>query len=165
MKQLLICRHAKSSWKNPNLVDFDRPLNKRGKKNAPQMGKMLVKHKVIPDLIVSSPAKRAKKTALILAKKLHYPKKEIKYLKATYDAPSKDLITCIHSFDDRYSKIIMVGHNTGYTTLANTLGGLHIPNVPTCGIVALNFTIDSWRDVKEKNGDLVFFIYPKMLAS
>ncbi|HID69647.1 MAG TPA: hypothetical protein EYP35_04115 [Desulfobacterales bacterium] len=71
MKHLLICRHAKSSWKDPSLADFDRPLNKRGKRDAPQMGKMLVSHGIFPDLIVSSPAKRAKKTALRLAKELN----------------------------------------------------------------------------------------------
>ncbi len=163
MKHLLICRHAKSSWKDSSLADFDRPLNKRGEKNAPLMGKMLVDHKIKPDLIVSSPAKRAKLTALTLAKELHYPKKKIVYMNSIYNAPAEELIPCIHSFDDQFDKVIIVGHNTGFTMLANVLGDLKIPNVPTCGIVALDFKIDSWKDVRKKNGKLVFFYYPKML--
>ncbi len=163
MKQLLICRHAKSSWKDSSLADFDRPLNKRGERNAPRMGKLLVSLDIHPDLIVSSPAKRAKRTALHLAKKLNYPKKRIEYLEAIYNAGPEKLIDCIQSLDDRYGQAIMVGHNTGFTVLANILGNLHIQNVPTCGIVALNFEVDTWQNVKKKKGDLVFFSYPKML--
>jgi len=163
MKHLLICRHAKSSWKDLSLDDFDRPLNKRGKRNAPQMGKMLASHKVAPDLIVSSPAKRAKKTAIILAKELHYPKNKIVYNRAIYNAFAEELIPCIHTLEDRFDRVIIVGHNTGFTTLANILGDLKIPNVPTCGIVSLDFKIDSWKDVRKKEGKLDFFYYPKMI--
>ena len=162
-KKLYLVRHAKSSWKDSSLADFDRPLNKRGEKNAPLMGKMLVSNKIKPDLIVSSPANRAKLTALILAKELHYPKKKIVYMESIYNAPAEELIPCIHSFDDQFDRAIMVGHNTGFTTLANLLGGLDIPNVPTCGIVALSFKVDRWKDVKEKDGKLLFFYYPKMM--
>ncbi len=165
MKHLLICRHAKSSWKDLSLDDFDRPLNKRGKRNAPKMGKMLASHNVFPDLIVSSPAKRARKTALILAKELHYSKKKIVYNRAIYNAFAEELISCIHTFEDRFDRIIIVGHNTGFTSLANILGNLKIPNVPTCGIVSLDFKIDSWKDVRKKEGTLNFFYYPKMMDS
>lgn len=127
------------------------------------MGKLLVSHEIHPDLIVSSPAKRARKTALHLAKELNYPKKRIEYLEAIYNAGPEGLIDCIHSLDDRYDQAIMVGHNTGFTVLANILGNLSILNVPTCGIVVLNFEVDTWQDVKKKKGDLVFFSYPKML--
>jgi len=162
MKQLLIYRHAKSSWKDPSLADFDRPLNKRGERDAPQMAKMLTSQNIQPDLIVSSTANRAKLTALVLAKELHYPKKKIVYLDSIYNASAEKLIPCIHSLDDHYDKVVIVGHNTGFTTLANILGNLDIANVPTCGIVALDFKIDSWKDVKKKEGKLVFFYYPKM---
>jgi phosphohistidine phosphatase len=163
MKHLLICRHAKSSWKDLSLDDFDRPLNKRGKRNAPQMGKILANHKVAPDLIVSSPARRAKKTAIVLAKELHYPKKKIVYMREIYNAPAEKLIPCIHTFDDRYNRVIIVGHNTGFTTLVNILGDLKIPNVPTCGIVSLAFKIESWKNLRKKEGKLNFFYYPKMI--
>lgn len=163
MKHLLIYRHAKSSWKDPSLADFDRPLNKRGERDAPRMAKMLTSQNIQPDLIVSSTANRAKLTALVLAKELHYPKKKIVYMDAIYNAPAEKLIPYIHSFDDRYNKVVLVGHNTGFTALANVLGNLDIANVPTCGIVALDFKIDSWKDVKKKSGKLVFFYYPKML--
>jgi len=163
MKQLLIYRHAKSSWKDPSLADFDRPLNKRGERDAPRMAKMLANQKLQPDLIVSSPAKRAKLTALILAKELHYPKKKIVYTDTIYNAPAEKLIPSIRSLDDHYNKVVIVGHNTGFTELANVLGNLDIANVPTCGIVALDFKIDRWKDVKKKEGKFVFFYYPKML--
>lgn len=163
MKQLLICRHAKSSWKDSSLADFDRPLNKRGKRDAPRMGKLLGSQKIHPDLIVSSPAKRARKTALHLAKDLNYPQNRIVYMDAMYAATPENLIACIHSFDDRHDRAIMVGHNSGFTMLANILGNLRIPNVPTCGIVGLSFEVDSWQDVEKKEGDLMFFYYPKML--
>lgn len=162
MKQLLIYRHAKSSWKDLSLADFDRPLNNRGKRDAPRMAKMLSGKKNQPDLIVSSSANRAKITAVILAKELHYPKKKIVYMDKIYNAVAEELIPCIHTFDDKYKRVVMVGHNTGFTTLANILGDLQIPNVPTCGIVALSFKIDSWKDVRKKDGKLDFFYYPKM---
>lgn len=163
MKHLLICRHAKSSWKDPILADFDRPLNKRGKRDAPRMGKKLASHNIHPDLIVSSPAKRAKKTALRLAKELHYPKKQIVYRKSIYSATTDTLIDCIHTFDDSFSQAIMIGHHSGLTTLANILGNLDLDNIPTCGIVALTFKIDTWKDVRKKEGMFDFFYYPKML--
>jgi phosphohistidine phosphatase len=163
MKQLLICRHAKSSWKDTSLADFDRPLNKRGKRDAPRMGKMLASNKIEPDLIVSSPAKRARQTATILAKELEFPKKKLSYMEAIYEASPEVLIDCIRSFDDRFDQAIIVGHNSGFTILANLLGNLQIPNVPTCGIVALDFAVRSWKEVKKKEGELLFFYYPKML--
>ncbi|NOQ47451.1 MAG: histidine phosphatase family protein [Desulfobulbaceae bacterium] len=163
MKRLLLCRHGKSSWKDLGLEDFDRPLNKRGKRDAPGMGKILVRREIRPDLIVSSPAKRARKTAQHLARELEYPKKRIVYMGAIYGADPDDLLTCIHSFDDRFDQVIMVGHNPGFTLLANILGNLSIFNVPTCGIVALDFAVAAWQDVGRKEGDLVFFDYPKML--
>ncbi|MCK5071428.1 MAG: histidine phosphatase family protein [Desulfocapsa sp.] len=162
MKQLLLCRHAKSSWKDASLADFDRPLNKRGKRDTPRMGKIL-NHNIHPNLIISSPAKRAEATASILAKELHYPKKKITYVEAIYEAPSDVLLDCIHSFDDKCDEILMVCHNSGITILANILGNLEIPNVPTCGVVGLTFKVKSWKDVKKKNGKLLFFYYPKML--
>lgn len=164
MKHLLICRHAKSSWKDLSLADFDRPLNKRGKRDAPRMGKFLGSHEIHPDLLVSSPAKRARKTALHLAKALHYSKNHIEYMDAIYGATPEDLIDCIHSFDEQCDRAIMVGHNSAFTMLANILGNLHIPNVPTCGIVALDFEVDTWQDVKQKEGEFNFFYYPKMMA-
>ncbi len=165
MKQLLICRHAKSSWKDLSLADFDRPLNKRGKRDAPLMGKKLASLHIHPDLIISSPAKRARKTAKKIAKELHYPRNQIVYKDGIYNALAEELIDCIHSLDDQSSdQVIMIGHNTGFTDLVNLLGNLQIANVPTCGIAALNFAVGSWKDVKKGEGELAFFFYPKMFT-
>jgi hypothetical protein len=94
---------------------------------------------------------------------LHYPKEKIVYTDTIYNAPAEKLIPSIRSLDDHYNKVVIVGHNTGFTELANVLGNLDIANVPTCGIVALDFKINRWKDVKKKEGKFVFFYYPKML--
>lgn len=161
MKQLLICRHAKSSWKDMNLADIDRPLNKRGKMNAPEMGKLLQQRSLQPDLIVSSPARRAFATAARIAGELDIPKKKIQIEDAVYNSYPAKLVKVVQSFDDVHERVMIVGHNPEITVLANLLGSLHIDNVPTGGIVALDFAVGSWKDVAEEKGQLVFFDFPR----
>ncbi|MCL7488760.1 MAG: histidine phosphatase family protein [Desulfobulbaceae bacterium] len=161
MKQLLLCRHAKSSWKYMDLADIDRPLNKRGRKNAPEMGKRLKQRQVKPDRIVSSPARRAFETALAIAGELGIPGKKILVAEEVYGAYPAKLLKLIRNFDNRHDRVMMVGHNPEITILANLLGGLAIDNVPTGGIVALDFPVSSWEKVTEEKGVLVFFDYPK----
>ena len=161
MKQLLLCRHAKSSWKDGSLADIDRPLNKRGRKNAPEMGQRLYQRGVVPDLIVSSPARRARKTAEYLAKELGIAKKRIKIINAVYCAYPLKLLEVVNNLDNGSARVMLVGHNPELTVLANLLGGMHLENVPTGGIVALDFAVNSWPEVKEGNGSLVFFDYPR----
>lgn len=161
MKKLLLCRHAKSSWKDITLVDIDRPLNKRGKRDAPVMGGRLFDQGTKPDLIISSPAKRALKTARQLAKKMGYPKENIVIEDDMYGASPELLLELVRRFDNSNDMVIMVGHNPETTSFANLLGGLDIYNVPTCGIVALAFDIGTWKDVNRKNGRLIFFDYPR----
>jgi len=161
MKHLLLCRHAKSSWKNSSLADFDRPLNKRGKKDGPEMGRRLAERGLQLDLIVSSPARRALETAKLVARELGISRKEIKVERKIYDSFPSALQRIIHQLDDGYDRVMLVGHNPETTMLANILGDLSIDNVPTCGIVALDFAVDAWQDVREGEGILVFFDYPK----
>ncbi len=161
MKRLLLCRHAKSSWKDMTLRDIDRPLNKRGKRDAPVMGDRLAGQGLTPCLIVSSPANRALKTARRLAKQLGYPKKNIVIEDDMYGASSESLLALVRGFDSSCETVIMVGHNPETTSFANLLGDLDIYNVPTCGIVALDFDVRSWKDVSRKKGSLVFFDYPR----
>lgn len=161
MKRLILCRHAKSSWKDLTLEDIDRPLNKRGKRDAPEMGRRLAALNKLPDVIVSSPARRARKTARQLAKALGFGKKNVLILEKMYAASAEELLGIIHTFDDAANLVIMVGHNPETTLLANLLGGLDIDNVPTCGIVALDFAEDSWRNIGKAGGELVFFDYPR----
>lgn len=161
MKQLLICRHAKSSWKDINLADIDRPLNKRGRMNAPEMGRRLKHRSLKPDLIVSSPARRAFATAARIGGELDIPRKNIQIADDVYNSYPAKLVKIVQCFNDVHDRVMIVGHNPEITVLANLLGGLHIDNVPTGGIVALNFDVSSWKNVSEEKGDLIFFDYPR----
>ena len=161
MKRLYLIRHAKSSWKHPALADFDRPLNKRGKRDAPFMGKRLKKYASRPDLMVSSPAKRALKTAGIMAKELGFPVTKIVTDASIYAAGVSDLLDVIHNIDDAFHRVMMYGHNPGLTRLAEHLTHRRVENIPTCGIFCIDFDIDSWREVPEGGGRVVFFDYPK----
>ena len=152
MKQLLLCRHAKSSWKDMTLIDRDRPLNKRGKKDAPEMGRRLAAQGIRPEMIVSSPAKRARKTAGQLAKALGFCKKNIIVHEKIYGASTDELLKIIQGFDDDIASVIMVGHNPETTIMANIFGDLDIDNVPTCGVVAYDFTVSSWQEIKKRVG-------------
>jgi phosphohistidine phosphatase len=161
MKRLVLFRHAKSSWKDGSLRDIDRPLNKRGRNDAPEMGRRLIKGGVKPDLIVSSPARRAYATAAHLARECGLPENEIRVIDALYDAYPLKLLEVIHGFEITHDQVVMVAHNPETTVLANLLGRLRIENIPTCGVVVLDFAEDSWARIDEGKGSLVFFNYPR----
>ena len=137
MKRLYVIRHAKSSWNNPVLTDFERPLNKRGKQNAPFMGKRLKESEVQPDFFLASPAKRALKTAKTIAKEIDFPKKHIVTDESIYLAGVSTLLTVIRNIDDSCHQVILVGHNPGLTELAEYLTNQRFDNIPTCGIVCI----------------------------
>jgi len=161
MKQLLICRHAKSSWKDPELRDFDRPLNKRGKGDAPEMGRRLAAHGLQPDLIYASSAVRAVETVLHYAKEIGYPVERIQFNPGQYTASVPMLLSLIQEVDQEVATLMVVGHNPESTMLANYLSGLKIDNIPTSGIVALGFAVSNWQDITPGTGNLLFFDYPK----
>lgn len=160
-RRLYLIRHAKSSWKDAKLSDFDRPLNKRGKHDAPFMGARLRKHHVLPDLILTSPAKRALKTAKLLAEEINYPKKEIVENKYIYAADVYELLQIIKNLENDKKEVFLIGHNPGLTLLAETLSGLPVQNIPTCGIFCVEFNTESWADIKEGLGALIFLDFPK----
>ncbi|WP_113653706.1 SixA phosphatase family protein [Pedobacter namyangjuensis] len=160
MKELIIIRHAKSDWGNSSLKDFDRPLNKRGMTNAPEMANRLVKQNIIPDLIVSSPALRAITTAKHFAQAWQIADKEIKLEPNIYEASRQTLFDIINDFDDRYSRIAVFGHNPGLTDLLNYLNG-HVYEMPTCGVCYLQFPIDNWSMLSHGTGKALLFDYPK----
>ncbi len=160
-KVLLICRHAKSSWPDETLADFDRPLNKRGERDAPRMGQRLLQRGFFPDFIMSSPAVRTQRTAEIYADILGYPSEDFSYNYQLAAASWPQLLTAIHQVDDRYRRIFLVGHNPECTSLANALGGLTLRNIPTAGMVALSFACNSWKELHEQGGLLLFFDFPK----
>jgi phosphohistidine phosphatase len=161
MKYLLLMRHAKSSWDIPGQPDFERTLNERGKKDAPEMAHRIKKYNFLPQSIVCSPAKRAQKTAKMVAEILKFPEKEIVLETAMYDADIADLLYIIRSFDDEQNHVIMVGHNPGFTGLIGTLTNSLIENLPTAGVALIRFDIKSWKQVAQQSGNLEWFDFPK----
>ncbi len=161
MRRLFLIRHAKSSWADMSVNDFDRKLNKRGKRDAPFMGKRLAQFKVQPDAIYSSPAKRARKTARAIAKKINFSLKEISYKEELYTFSTQELLQVISALPDLNASIFLVGHNSAITDTAVFLTGASIDNVPTTGIVGIDLNIDKWRHIGHNAGDLLFFDFPK----
>ncbi len=161
MKIVTLCRHAKSSWKQQDLRDFDRPLNKRGKKDAPAMAARLADRSAPPDVIVSSPAARARATVLVLAEGLGFQEQDIIYEQQMYGASTETLLAIIRGLDNAHASLLLVGHNPEFTMLANALGGLDLANIPTCGIVSLKFPVRNWSEIRSGAGSLLFFDYPK----
>ncbi|BHH83888.1 SixA phosphatase family protein [Desulforhopalus sp. 52FAK] len=161
MKRLFLIRHAKSSWGRPDLPDFDRPLNKRGKRNGPEMAARLARLSVLPDLIVASPAKRAKKTAVYMAKGTGYSKDKIQYNEGLYMGSMEFYISLLEESFATVDTIFLVGHNFTITDLAGYLSGAAIANVPTCGIVAIEYAGASGFSSAACDGKLLFFDFPK----
>jgi phosphohistidine phosphatase len=161
MKRLALIRHAKSSWKYPELTDLERPLNKRGKHDAPMMGKRLAAKKQIPDLIISSPANRAIKTARAIARELGYSQEKIKQKKKVYMASVEELMTVIHKINDQHQHVMLFGHNPTLNELSFYLTNRRVGNIPTCGVFCIDFEISSWKEVAEKKGRFIYFDFPK----
>jgi phosphohistidine phosphatase len=161
MKTLLIIRHAKSSWDTATLSDFDRPLNERGKKDAPAMAKRLIENKVTPDLFVASPAKRAKKTAELFAKEFGKSEDEISFVSELYHAPVQAFYDIVSAFDDSHNCAAVFSHNPGITEFVNSLNTVQLDNMPTCGIFAINALIKKWSEFSGAKKEFWFFDYPK----
>ncbi|OGU54559.1 MAG: phosphohistidine phosphatase [Ignavibacteria bacterium RBG_13_36_8] len=161
MKRLYLTRHAKSNWKDTGLTDFERPLNKRGKRDAPFMGKLLNEQGIKPDLIISSAAVRAVDTAKNISEKIGYRIDQIIIDKSIYEADSLHLFEIIKSLSEKYNTVMLIGHNPDLTYFANYLGDKRIDNIPTCGIVTIEFDTGSWRLVQPESGKIISFEYPK----
>jgi phosphohistidine phosphatase len=161
VKRLFLIRHAKSSWDKQELSDFDRPLNKRGKRNGPEMAARLAGLCVVPDLILASPAKRAKKTAIYMAKGTGYSPEKIRYSEGLYMGSMDYYITLLENNFKTADTIFLVGHNFTITDLAAHLSGQSIVNVPTCGVVALEYGGSGGFSSAAGEGTLLFFDYPK----
>lgn len=161
MKTLYIVRHAKSSWDDPALRDFDRPLNDRGKKDAPMMGKRLRKRGITPDILISSSAKRARSTAKRIAQALNIDEKQVRLSDNLYHAGPDMILSVIQQLPDTAHSVMLFGHNPGLTDFVNQYIHVHIDNLPTCGIVAAKFSVQSWKDVGNAKGELIFFDFPK----
>ena len=159
MKELFIVRHAKSSWDYPNLADYERPLNERGKRDAPKMASLLQAKTKEIDYIVSSPAIRAKETSLEFSRK--FRNASVDFKETIYESNVENLTNIVQSFDDQHSKVILVGHNPGLTFLANYYLGDSIGHLPTCGIIGIQFHINQWVMITKELGVKLCELSPK----
>jgi len=163
MKILTLVRHAKSSWKDTSLRDRDRPLNKRGRRDAPVMGKRLHEQGIRPSLIVSSPAKRALTTAKIFASELSYPLEFLQRDDSLYLASVDRILDVIVSQDEGFNSLMIVGHNPGFTDFANFLSPGLTHNLPTAGVVSVSIDQDHWNLYEQPQTELLVHDWPKKL--
>ena len=161
MKRLFLVRHAKSSWKHQGLTDFERPLNKRGQRDAPEMGARLAGKEIVLDLMVSSRATRAITTARVIAEKIGYATSKIVENETIYASRWSGLMGVVQDLPNELDTVMLVGHNPGFTELAEDLTGARIDNMPTCAVVCADFDVTSWCDLAKGGGEMVYFDYPK----
>jgi len=161
-KRLTLLRHAKSSWSDAGLDDRDRPLNKRGERDAPMMGRRLLQKNTRPSLILTSPAKRARQTVRLIAREIGYPIEFLQTEPELYLAEPTTLLYVIAQQDNSFNDIVLCGHNPGITELTNQLSGKAIDNVPTCGMVFLEADIAGWDELGNTRCTLEEFDYPKL---
>lgn len=160
-KIIYLVRHAKSSDADPSLQDFDRPLNDRGFGDAPHMGKYLKQKNVTPDVIISSPSKRTTQTIELISKEIDFDFNQIVWDSSIYRCSSESLLKSIHSLNDSINTAMFVGHNPSITQIANLLQkDTVIDEVPTCGVVAIEFFVTSWKNVEKAKSRLIFFKRP-----
>lgn len=170
MKTLLLLRHAKSSWNDSSREDHDRPLNERGRLSAPVAGQYLLDRGLLPDLILSSTALRARET-VERAVRLWPRAVETHYEKGLYLAPPHKILQRIHKTPDGVTRLLMVGHNPGYEALACELAGHGDPDAierihekfPTAGLAVIGFDVVHWRDLRRGEGNLLAFVAPRDL--
>ena len=161
MKTLTLVRHAKSSWKDTSLSDRDRPLNKRGKRDAPEMGRRIADAGIRPSLIVSSPAVRAWTTAKIIANQIGYPREFLQRDSALYLASVNGILDVIVSQDAGFNNLMLVGHNPGFTDFANYLVPGLTNNMPTAAVVCVELDTDDWSLYDKPDVNLVLYDFPK----
>lgn len=161
MKTLYLMRHAKSSWSFDDLNDKERPLNDRGRDDAPLMGKALQQRKIHLDLLLSSPAVRAMSTAALVAREISYPHERIEVVEGIYRAEVPDLLAIVQHCPDTADTVLLVGHNNTLTDFANLLSPNQLNELPTAAIVCLRFDCAHWADVDRANAEFYFYDYPR----
>ena len=161
MKTIILVRHAKSSWDDFTVPDFDRPLNDRGKRDAPIMATRLQERGVTPDLLVSSPAKRARKTARVFAETLGLDKETVLYHDELYLAEPMVFTKVISGLDDKYTCVVIFAHNPGISAFANLSSTARIDEMPTCGIFAYTVEAEHWSKAEGAKKKFLFFDQPK----
>ena len=162
MKKLYVIRHAKSSWADPTLSDFDRPLKKRGKNDAPLIGKILNEEEEKPDLILSSPAKRALSTAIKILKELNIEKEKIVVNEQLYCSDIYEIQQILTEIEKEIDVVYLIGHNPELLDFVYYLCDSELEKLSTCGVVKINLDIESWNKIKGNCGKIERYITPKM---
>ena len=165
MKTLTLVRHAKSSWRDTSLSDRERPLNKRGERDAPVMGKRIADAGIRPSLMISSPAVRAWTTAKVVAKALGYPLEFLQREDDLYLASLDSLLDVVAAQEAGFNNIMLFGHNPGLTDFANYLSPGLTNNVPTAGVVSVDFDREDWLLYERPRTDLFLYDYPKKVST
>lgn len=158
MKTLFILRHAKSSWNDGNLADFDRPLNSRGLDEAAFMGTWIYQNEIQPDLFISSPAKRAKQTA-ILVRETGQIAAQIQYDERIYEASPLTLLNILTEIDDKNERVLLIGHNPGFEGLIKLLTK-ELLALPTAAFAKINLRIEKWNETAPGTGAMELLMYP-----
>lgn len=166
MKTLVLVRHAKSSWDELGLRDFDRPLSPRGKRDAPRMAGLVSERYPEADKLVSSPAQRAQDTAVHFAKAFNMDPWDILLVDSVYEALPDDLQQVVETFDDSWNEVLLFGHNPGITIFANRFSeGFRFDNIPTCGVVVIRSAVDHWNEFKPGSAAVDKWMFPKECVS
>ena len=162
MKTIYLVRHAKSSWEF-NVGDIDRPLSRRGINDANLLTKEVLKYQIQPDAIYSSPANRALSTCKIFIKNLDFDDNLLSIKEKLYDFGGRQVADFIYNLDDSLDTVMIFGHNHAFTEIANKFGDEFIDNVPTCGLVLLQFNVDSWKNIDK--GHTKKTLFPRHLKT
>jgi phosphohistidine phosphatase len=163
MKTLLLLRHAKSSWKDTSVKDFDRPLNQRGLKAAPAIGRLMRKRKLQPELVLSSPAERARQTTQLVLEAAGL-KTEVRYDERIYEASAARLFEIVSQIDEEAGMVMMVGHNPGFEELLEALTG-EARGLSTAALACIELDIERWSKVRAGENQLAWLVRPKELKS
>jgi phosphohistidine phosphatase len=163
-RELILIRHAKSSWEDASLDDFDRPLNKRGKRDGPKMAEYIVS--IVPeiDLLLCSAAKRTRLTAQFFIEEWKLKDEQIMYLEDLYLASPRTIEQVIRSVDKKVERLALIGHNPGLTEVVNLIPHVHLDNLPTAGIYRASFK-ENWEKFRFKHLEHQAIVYPKMLKN
>ncbi len=162
MKTLFLLRHAKSSWADANQTDFDRPLNERGLSAAPLIGRFMRKKKLQPDLVLSSPAARARQTAALVIEAGQFTA-DLRYDERIYEASAARLLEVVTQIEERASRVLLVGHNTGMEDLVLMLTN-ETRRMPTAALAQITLNVETWRKARAGIGSLDLFVKPKELS-
>ena len=160
MKRLVLIRHGKSSWDFPELSDQERPLKKRGRNDGAIIGEQLKSKNILPDLMISSPANRAHSTAKLIAHALSYPLEKIRVNDHLYFSGTSTILNMVSETDDANQTVFIFGHNPDFTSFANVFSKQSIYNVPTTGVVGIDFDVERWSQINSDNGQVFIFDFP-----